>query len=283
MDKFGRAYRLVVDATNGQQVTINPPFSVEFDITRNILSSANTSTIRIYNLAEKTRNVIYKDKNSFDTFRAVQLRAGYGSTIPLIFSGSVTHSWSVREGVNFISTIEAYDAGFAFVNSETSKSYPAGTQRTAILQDMVKTMEPTVTPGTIGNFPGSIPRGNTFVGSSVDLLRELSGGAFFVDLGKAHILNDEECLRGDLLVIKSETGLLGTPVREETILNFDMIFEPRLLIGQKVLLQSDTLKNFNGEYKVVSIKHRGMISSSVAGNAVTSVGLWHGPPFRTIN
>lgn len=283
MDKLQRSYQLLVDAVNGQTLEVDPPFSIEFDITRNILSSANTSAIKIYNLAENTRNSIYQDKNSTNLYRKVQLKAGYGANLPTVFKGNISHSWSVREGVNFISTIEAYDAGFAFINSKTKAAFPSGTDQVSIFNHIISTLAPSVAPGSIGSFSGQTKRGNTHHGNSAELLTELSGGAFFVDLEKAHVLRDFECLRGSLNVITSDSGLLGTPVREETIINFDMIFEPRLIIGQQIDLESSTAKNFNGSYKVISIKHRGMISDSVCGAAVTSVGLWHGPKLTVIN
>jgi hypothetical protein len=62
-----------------------------------------------------------------------------------------------------------------------------------------------------------------------------------------------------------------------------MIFEPRFLIGQALALESFTEKNFNGVYKVIGVKHKGVISDSVCGNAITSVTLWHGPALTVIN
>jgi len=277
VDKFGRNYQLTIDAIDNEQITIELPFSLEFDVTRNILSSANTSSIKIYNLADDTRRKIYKDKFSFDVYRGIQLKAGYGENIPTIFKGNVKQCWSARQGVNYITTAEAFDGGFAYVNGQSQLNIPEGTPKNAILDEIIKSM-PNVQKGVIGGeFNQKTTRANTITGNSADALAQVSGGAFFTDLERVYCLADNEAIQGSIDVITSDSGLLGTPIREETTLTFDILFEPRLMIGQLVELQSQTERNFNGLYKVISIQHRGMISPTTAGTAVTSVGLWFGP------
>ena len=50
MDKFGRNYLLTVQLQDLSPLVIEPPFTLEFDITQNILTSANVCQFRIYNL-----------------------------------------------------------------------------------------------------------------------------------------------------------------------------------------------------------------------------------------
>lgn len=283
MDKLGRNYRLFVDAANGERLEIAPPFSVEFEINRNTLASSSTANFRIYNLREETRNAIAYNVIDFTSPRKIELWAGYGDDRPLIFRGTLSYCWSAREGVNFITTIEAYDSGFELLTSSVSQSYRAGTLTSSVIEDMINTMAPGVPVGAIGSFNTPLTKGIALKGNTGDLLNEFTGGAFFCDLGKAYVLKDQECIRGSIALIESDTGLLGTPIRERTIINFDMLFEPRLLIGQLLRLNSSTGKNLNGDYKVVSLKHRGMISDAVCGSAVTSVGLWGGLAFTVIN
>lgn len=275
MDKFGRSYVLSIEARDGRTIRIEPPFTLEFDIDRNILSSANTSSIRIFNLSENTRKDIHKDPFESDLIKRIELRAGYGTNLPIVFKGNIQQAFSVREGSNYITKIESFDGGVAFANGLTLKSFPAG----ALVSDIINTLLgslPTVERGSIGNYSGTLSRGNVFSGSTVSLLNEISSGGFFIDNSRAHCLGDDECLLGDIAVINSASGLLSTPTRYETYLTFDMLFEPRLSIGQKVRLESITAKNFNMDYKVVSVKHKGIISEAVGGNATTNVGLFCG-------
>lgn len=273
--KFGRNYILTVQTENGELLVIQPPFTVEFDVTRNTLSSANICSIRIYNLGQNNRNKIRFNKMDTGDYRSVQLQAGYGTNLPIVFSGNITQAWSVREGNNFITSIECFDAGFAFANAQTNTPFPSGTAQTTVIKTLASSL-PNVTLGAIGSFPGSLTRGASLSGNTIDLLRELTGGGFFIDNGKAYCLGDSEAIQGEMLLINSESGLLGTPVREQTLLNFDMMFEPRLTVGQKIQLDSSTGGNFNGFYKIISLKHRGTISAAVCGDAITTVGMFYG-------
>jgi hypothetical protein len=275
VDKFGRNYLLRVENEDGQFLTIAPPFTIEFDVNRNILSSANLSSIRIYNLSKHNRASIRKDQYDGGVLRRVILQAGYGTNLPIIFDGDIQRAWSVREGVNFITQIESFDGGYAFLNGLVNQTFPRGTDQRTILLELLGHL-PGTQVGTVGDYPGRTTRGSAYSGNTAQIVTELSGGGFFIDNAKANCLNDSECLRGEIQVITSASGLLGTPVREETFLNFDMLFEPRLVIGQELALDSITGDNFNGLYKVIAIKHKGMISESVCGDAITSVGLAYG-------
>lgn len=247
------------------------PFTIEFDITRNTLTSANICQIRIYNLSEKNRNQIRFNVNEYFTFRSVRLRAGYGTNLPTIFSGNISQAWSVREGVNFITQIECFDGGFAFNNGSTNTTFPAGTQQSTVISTLAESL-PHLSLGAVGSYPGQLSRGNTYSGATVDILRELTGEGFFVDVGKANALGTNEYISnvGGTLTIDAQSGLLGTPILEQTIVKFDMIFEPELHVAQRIFLNSLTEKNFNGYYKVTAVKHRGMISAAVCGEVITT-------------
>ncbi len=272
MDKFGRNYKLSVGLADGGTLTIELPFTIEFDITRNTLSSANVCQLRIYNLNEYNRNQIRFNITNFGgPFRQVVFRAGYGDNLATIFTGNISQAWSVREGTNFISQIECYDGGFAFVNGVTDRQFPSGTPQTAVVETLVQDL-PFVMRGVIGAVPGVLTRGNSYSGNTADLLTNLTGGAFFVDNGKANVLGTNEYYQapGGITVINAKSGLLNTPVLEHSIARFSMLFEPNLNVGTAILLDSITGASFSGLYKVTAVKHRGMISGAVAGSAITT-------------
>lgn len=303
MDKFQRSFKLVVDTLSEQQVKeiqsrpsasaqqasaqriladsqieVKLPFTLEFDVVRNILASANTANIRVYNLNETSRRRLAKDSFSYDVLRKIILYAGYGDTMPKVFDGSLMSCSSVRNGTNFITSMESLDGGFAMVNSRFDKQFPKGTPVNTVLEAMVASMVG-IKRGAISQFPGELPMGDTFTGATVETIKQLtdSKADFYIDNGRAYILTETDCLDEEIVVITSESGLLGTPVRSETLIKLDMIFDPRFKIGQRVELKSSTGKNYNGLYKVVAVTHRGTISSAVSGSATTSLTLWLGP------
>jgi hypothetical protein len=277
MLKFNRNYILNIGTANGNTLTIEPPFTVEFDITRNTLTSANVCALRIYNLSANNRSQLLFNIMDTGDYRPVTFFAGYGSNLPLAFSGSITQAFSVREGVNFITTIESFDGGYAFNNGQTNTTFPPGTPAATVIGTLAGSL-PNVQGGYIGNgYVGTLDRGNSVAGNTMDLLKEKTGGGVFIDNGFVNCLGDNECLPANsILIIDDSAGLLATPVREQTILTFDMLFEPRLVVGQQIQLNSTTAPIYNGFYKVISLKHRGMISDAVCGDAVTSVGMFYG-------
>lgn len=283
--KFGRNYLLSVGTVDikinptGLPILIELPFTIEFEIVRNILSSANHIHLRIYNLAAQTRNLIRYNFYNTGERRPIFLYAGYGQTaLPLVFSGNITQAFSVREGSNFVTTIEALDGGFAFANAFTNTSFLSGTPQLSVIQNIAGQLSNYgVGTGYVGSFPGTIGRGNVYSGPTGQILYELTNGGFFIDNGKINCLGNNEYVPGGLSLVNANSGLLGTPVLEQTILTFDMLFEPAVIAGQQIMLQSSTDLSFNGMYKIISIKHHGTISAAVCGDAVTSLQMFWGP------
>lgn len=285
MDKRQRSYRLLVGPTrqngvvvNDEVVTIEPPFSIEFEVARQTLQQVNNARIRVYNLSESNRRKLYKDDWRLDLYKGVQLDAGYGDIKPTIFRGNVQHGWSVRQGDNFISHLECFDGGDASLNAVINKAFAKGTPNSQMIKEVIDSFgKYGVSPGVISQVQGSLKRGNSISGNSAEIASVLSNNGFYIDLERAHILKDEEYVVGAFETVDSDAGLLGTPLLSKTRLTFEMIFEPRVIMSQLVSLNSKTEKNFNGRWKVVGINHRGLVSESVAGDAVTGLTLWRGP------
>ena len=86
---------------------------------------------------------------------------------------------------------------------------------------------------------GVLTQSRTYSGNIAHILTEESGGAFFIDAGKAYLLKNEEHVVATLpaIVVNASTGLLNTPVLEETMGRFEMIFEPTLNIGTLVTVR----------------------------------------------
>lgn len=282
MTKYGRNYTLTVQKRDGTTLIVKPPFTVEFDIHRNSYSSANTCSLRVYNLAPITRDQIRYDWTDFGDLRKITFAAGYGNNLSLAFVGNLSQAWSTREGQNIITQIECFDAGFAYTNAVANQLFPANTQNETVLEALISSLPGGVTVGAIGpSFGGQITRGMAVTGSTISRLNELTTGTggtpgFFIDNLIGNCLSDSECLGGNVPLISANTGLLGTPLLENRYIHVELLFEPSLRIAQQVELLSQVSNRFNGEHKILAIKHRGMISEAVCGEAVTSLTLLPG-------
>lgn len=294
--KLNRTYLFTAELRDGNIIHIRPPFTIMFDVTRKNWGFSNNGSFKIYNLNEKNRNSLRFDQYDMcaGVIRNLTFEAGYvGGYFPgqdqalpgqlaTVFKGKINRAYSIRQGVDFITHIEALDLGFAAANAQSNLSVPSNTPFESVLQSLMGDLKPFgVNPGVIGDvYKGqNSSRGNSYSGPTVDLLCELSGNGFFVDNEKSHILGDSECLSGALPVINSGSGLLGTPSLEETYLQFDMIFEPRLTNGQIISLVSGTASDniTNRKYKISELYHRGTISGAFSGDAVTTISCFFGP------
>ena len=275
--KFGLNYELFVQAVDGTTIIIKPPFTLDFNITRKTLADANVGSFKIYNLSERVRNLLRKDQDDVGNLKQIVVKAGYGKQLADVFKGNVSKGWSVREGVNFLTQMECYDGGFALVNTTMDQTFPKGTLQRSILKAGLNALKAgSVEVGAIGNFTGAITKGNSFSGAAAKVISELSGGAFFVDNGKSYILKDDEVIDTPPKIIDSSSGLIGTPTREFQFINLEMVFEPQISVGQRIILKSLTGDNLNGLYKVHSIQHAGIISGSVSSSVKTDLGLQPG-------
>ena len=116
----------------------------------------------------------------------------------------------------------------------------------------------------------------TFSMPAWEALKSVTGGKCYIDSGKVFCMDDNDVIEGTTTVINSLTGLLGSPKMNGMFVTFEMIFEPSLVNGQKIDLESDYQPRFNGTYKVVGLEHTGTISGAVAGKCKTKVILMFG-------
>lgn len=282
MDKLNRNYNLTVEKSGGASydfLALKRPFTMHFDVSQNTLSQVKTSNFRVFNLNEATRASIRQDQYGYGLdasgrFRLVTFAAGYGENLSNLFSGNLMQAWSAREGTNMVTTMVCSNGGVGSVNATTNLTYAAGTSLKQILTDLVQSLKPFgISPGIIGNYTDSLLRGAAYSEDTFSLLSKLTDGGFFVFNGKAYCLKPNEVVLGEIPVISPASGLKDTPIREGTYLYLDMIMEPRLKMGQLINLESFTGAGVNGQWKICSLKHRGVISDSEGGECITSIGL----------
>jgi hypothetical protein len=101
----------------------------------------------------------------------------------------------------------------------------------------------------------------------MQMLSELTGGGAFVDNGLVHCIGLNEFIsNGPSFVIDSSTGLIGTPTVQNTFVILNSVTASGSTDGQN-------LYQINGPHRVSGVKHRGMISPAVCGEAITTLSL----------
>lgn len=291
--KSGRKYKLTFELTEPtggitEAIEITSPLTLEFEVVRNTASSLNSATFRIYNLSDVNRNLIFRNKTSINNIRGnrnkVILQAGYetalnkDSDLSTIFIGDLLEAYSYRQGPNVITYINAQDAGFGAYNSFINKTVKAGTTLKEIADLMMSSLK-NIKKGAIGETLGESKTTTVLNGNVFYLLTKDYKDEVFIDLEKVNKLGVNEYIKltgGKVPLLTSETGLLGTPLRQGTDLIVDMLFEPRINVGQLVKIKSQINSQFDGQFKVNGVKHSGIISGAVNGDCRTTLQLYIG-------
>lgn len=280
MAKLNRVYRLTVQSQDvlgynlDEALEITLPTSINFNVNRSMYAGLNSLDIDIYNLAPNTRNQLFQDvyTNKNNEYRSIILEAGYaGQGMTVIFNGNVWSAYSRRQGVDMITHIHAVD-GLGVQAGMINTTLQAGVTTVDVINTLTQTI-PGVSSGTMNMKNHTFTRPVVLSGNSYRLLKTYSEDNVFIDMQTVNIMRVDDVIDGYIPSINDNSGLLGAPERQDATLVVNMMFEPRLLIGQLLEITSRISPQFDGTYKLWGIQHRGDINISRAGNCTTTLQL----------
>lgn len=271
--------------TIGSEDGSTPLLTVEFNVNRAVMAAAQSGTFRIKNLPVDIREVIGKDWFDCASYRKLVVKAGYvGTPLSTIFDGQLITVYSCREegGVDWVTEIEGQDMSLVIRN--TFSSWTIGSKDNPVSQmDVINRLvqdvqlnaqkqNVSIGIGKIGTFAGNrySYTANDF---TWNLLQVETNRLSYIDNSKIYCLPNGQSFSGDTTVISSETGLLGTPKRHNQSISVEMIFEPSLIPGQEIFLDTNSNPKFtsqyNGVYIITGVQHAGVISSTIGGKFKT--------------
>ncbi len=274
-NKFNRIFRVLIQVNESateddiEFLEISNPFTVQFSIDRNVNSALNRLSLKIFNLSEKTRSQIFKDRFSI-SYKRIIFQAGYNS-LKTCFQGNIFSAFSERQGSDIVTTIESLDGGYDFENSIVSNTFSKETALDDIIGNAIDSFS-FITKGFISKSETKKRRAVVHDGKTSDLLKKEVSGVF-VDKEKLNILKDNEYIDEPIMLFSSESGLLGTPKRQDSYITIDVLFEPEINIGQIIQIESKIQKEYNGQYKVIGVQHSGIISDATGGQVKTTISL----------
>lgn len=227
---------------------------VKFKVNQSDLQSPNNAIITVYNLADETSQKIQKE------FTKVTLQAGYdgdGAPYGVIFAGTVRgynrgNSSDKLQHVNPIRIgretptekflqINAGEGDDPYNFATISKTLSAGYDNTDVLNALNATTGTQLgeVPYQFGGNPN--PRGKTMFGMSRDHLRTLTVPAgmrwSFIN-GKLQLISNTAYLQSEVVVLNSQTGLLGTPEQTPDGVICRALLNPKIQIGTNVKLNN---------------------------------------------
>ncbi len=295
--KFQRTYSVQIQSKNGDILSFGsetgegPLLTMEFSVKRDVLASVSEGTFRIKNLNQSIRSQVYHDWYDNTGLRTLTVKAGYvGTPLSTMLSGIAQTVHSAREegsvdwvteieGNNFVPIMAKATSDWTMDLSSTADDLKEGKILARLINDLklnaqTSTYPQTLTTGIVGSFGKDFSSKKAFTASGFtwDILRTQTNALTYIDNGKVNCLPNNYVFDGDVTLISSSTGLLGTPKRYETFLVVEMMFEPSLTPGQRVQLDT-SIPEFNsgnnGVYKVTAVQHSGIISSTVSGKCKT--------------
>lgn len=303
MRKFGRNYQLKfrigkkIPAKSGKgvevqwldEITINYPLTIQFNINRSDFQDFDSCALQITNLKEDTRSKLYRDIFDMSKYIELSFYAGYGddvTALPLIYKGEVweCYSWKPGSGTEFFTEISCLTGVIGGRYSYSNRIFEEGTKAIDVIKALCNDIGYPLlgySEELIGKIP-PLKRRTNFSGNSLECLKKFvspndsKAKNVIISSNAMYILDRKTAIPQKALRLSAESGLLGYPKRRDRYIDVEMLFEPEIQHCGLVELVSSVDKFFNGVWKVVALSHNGVISGAVNGVCNTKLALYTG-------
>jgi hypothetical protein len=257
--------------------TIAPSLRASFRIEKTDSPEPNKATVEVYNLNTANRAILKEGADLVAKAIAAAkklgvppswewplvVEAGYTSGISQLFSGDVTFARSVKERVDWITTIEAEDGGPKFANARVNLSFGAGTTLVAILTTLAKEIGLGI-GNSVAHFSVPLRKRILFkkgvvlsgkVSEILDTYCATAGYTWSIQDGQLQVLASTETLVEAVVKVSPSTGLVGSPeLGEEGVVTFRSLLQGKIRPGKRVILDSKSVK---GTFKVQRVTYIG--------------------------
>lgn len=243
-EQYLRVCQLIVFGNNLDGVDLSA-LRIKFSVKRSDTMTPNVADIRVYNLEEQTAVRIRKE------FTRVILQAGYEGNFGVIFQGNIKQVILGRESATdtFIDIIagdgdRAYN--FAIVNTSLAKG---STQTDQINKSIEAMSKKGVTAGNIGTqSPDKVlPRGKVMYGNARNYLRDAaqtSQSSWSIQDEKVNFVAKKAYLPGEIVVLTSKTGMIGTPNQTNEGVNAKCLLNPNIRIASRIKIDNSSIQRF---------------------------------------
>lgn len=242
-DQFGRVCKLIVSNKNGKGLDLSE-LRIKFAVKRSDTMTPNVADIRVYNLSEETAKQIRKE------FTQVVLQAGYVGNYGVIFQGNIKQVILGRENATdtFIDIIagdgdKAYN--FAVVNTTIAKG---STQIDQINAASIAMQKKGVGTGFVGVNPtDKLPRGKVMFGNARDYLQNSANttdAGWSIQDEKIAFVKRKTYLPGQVTILTSKTGMIGTPQQTNEGVNVKCLLNPNIKIAGRIKIDNASVERY---------------------------------------
>lgn len=246
--QYLRKVRLIVGGTSAPGIAANPDAGIDlsdlhirFVVKNATAQSLKQATITIYNLSANTANQIQNE------FTRIELSAGYGDEVALIFKGeiAIVRNGRLNAADTFVEIIaQDGDAAYNYSvsNRALAKGWTPDQMYGALLQDLSGFG---ITAGYKPDFTGeSASRGMACYGMTRDYLRNLAeqqGCEWGIEDGKLNFIPITGFAPGEAFVLNAASGLIGTPTQTTGGIEITSLLNARIKAGGQVHIDNASL------------------------------------------
>lgn len=225
----------------GQEGILIKDLRIRFSISKTSESNPNMASIEVFNLSASNR----KRLETLGTRPRVVLKVGYVELEPtVVFIGDIIHSYTVKNGADFITTIRSGDADYEIQNSFIDKSYQSGTELRTIVNDLSTAMG--VTIGEIKDIGNEqFANGGAISGKVKDVLDNLAkrlGLGWNIQDGELHIKDKNSIDETQAVLVSPSTGLINSPIRQMFSTEFTSLLNPAIKPNKTIYLESKVIE-----------------------------------------
>ncbi len=269
-----------------------PQLTIDFSISKSLTPAPNGGTIRIYNLAQRSRDTIAGVVRSIASWRpkeavvkvdgvlraggsevtsqlagmaGVILEAGWSGALQRVIAGTATNVRSYRQGTDRITEIQVTDGGFQLTRAVAARTFPPGTPALAVVEYLATTLglglAPTQGLAALGGF--TLVAGLAAYGDCQQGIQDCCDALqlqWWVEDGLVWILGDGESLPGQPLVVSPELipGAIRLYREPEPVdgqgLRLECALAPEMRCGHLVVVAASEQR---GTYRVEAVQHGG--------------------------
>jgi len=251
--QFGRVIQLNIG--NSTESVIYNNLRITFDVDKTIDAEPNVAEITLYNLNQDNRNLITSKH-----YNSVELYVSYrDDDLRMIFKGDIITVTNVQSGLDIITKLKCSDGYSAYTEKTIIKTLSAGQSDSDVIEESLYSFG--IQKGNI-DLPKDkiLPRGRVYMCDTREAVTKVAinnDANWSIQDNQLVIIPKNKAIRNDEgYIISSSTGMIGSPQKTNQGLEIITLCNPHYKIGALVRIESK-IKEYNGDYKIQSIKHSG--------------------------
>lgn len=257
--QYLRSCSLIVYGSNFEGLDLSN-LRIKFNVKHSDTQTPNMADIRVYNVSDETAlSMLFKLSPTASTIDSpishdrgtVVLQAGYeGGNPGVIFRGNIKQIILGRESATdtFVDII-AGDGHTAYAFSIVSTTLAAGSDQMDQINASTTAMTPHgVTLGHVAGVPANkLPRGKVMYGNARNYLRNVGqniGQTWSIQSEKITFIPKKSYRPGQVVVLTSKTGLIGTPQQTNEGVNLKCLLNPMIQVGGRINIADATIQDY---------------------------------------